>query len=45
MTLARGLRTEIDRILDKIAASGYSNLTEDERQILFEASKKMDERR
>lgn len=36
---------EIDRILDKIAASGYSNLTEDERQILFEASKKMDERR
>lgn len=36
---------EIDRILDKIAASGYSNLTEEERQILFEASKKMDERR
>jgi len=36
---------EIDRILDKIAASGYSNLTDEERQILFEASKKMDERR
>lgn len=36
---------EIDRILDKIAASGYQNLTEQERQILFEASKKMDEGR
>ncbi len=35
---------DIDRILDKIAASGYQNLTEEERQILFEASRKMDER-
>lgn len=36
---------DIDRILDKIAASGYQNLTEEEREILFEASRKMDERR
>ena len=32
---------EIDRILDKISQSGYSNLTEKEKKILFEASKKM----
>ncbi len=32
---------QIDRILDKIAASGYQNLTEKEKQILFEASKRM----
>jgi len=31
---------EIDRILDKISASGYQNLTEEEKRILFEASKK-----
>lgn len=31
---------EIDRILDKISQSGYQNLTEDEKRILFEASKK-----
>jgi len=30
---------EIDRILDKISQSGYQNLTEDEKRILFEASK------
>lgn len=36
---------EIDRILDKIAATGYQNLTEDERDILFEASRRMDEKR
>lgn len=35
---------EIDRILDKIAATGYQNLTDDERDILFEASKRMEER-
>lgn len=31
---------EIDRILDKISASGYQNLTVEEKRILFEASKK-----
>ncbi len=36
---------EIDRILDKIAATGYQNLTEDERDILFEASRRMEEKR
>ncbi len=35
---------EIDRILDKIAATGYQNLTEDERDILFEASRRMEEK-
>lgn len=32
---------EIDRILDKISQSGYQNLTEKEKKILFKASKKM----
>ncbi len=32
---------EIDKILDKISQSGYQNLTEKEKKILFEASKKM----
>jgi len=32
---------EIDRILDKISESGYQNLTEEEKKILFEASKKI----
>ncbi len=32
---------EIDEILDKISKSGYQNLTEREKRILFEASKKM----
>lgn len=31
---------EIDRILDKISQSGYQNLTEREKKILFEASKR-----
>lgn len=31
---------EIDRILDKISQSGYQNLTEKEKRILFEASKR-----
>jgi membrane associated rhomboid family serine protease len=31
---------EIDRILDKISQSGYQNLTDKEKRILFEASKK-----
>ncbi|MCF8240478.1 MAG: rhomboid family intramembrane serine protease [Melioribacteraceae bacterium] len=31
---------EIDRILDKISQSGYQNLTEKEKKVLFEASKK-----
>ncbi|MBN2570635.1 MAG: rhomboid family intramembrane serine protease [Ignavibacteriales bacterium] len=33
-------QVEIDRILDKIGESGYQNLTEREKKILFEASKK-----
>jgi membrane associated rhomboid family serine protease len=32
---------EIDKILDKISQSGYQNLSEKEKKILFEASKKM----
>ncbi|MBT8379864.1 MAG: rhomboid family intramembrane serine protease [Ignavibacteria bacterium] len=32
---------QIDNILDKISQSGYQNLTEKEKKILFEASKKM----
>jgi len=32
---------EIDEILDKISQSGYQNLSEHEKKILFEASKKM----
>lgn len=31
---------EIDRILDKISQTGYQNLTEKEKRILFEASRK-----
>jgi membrane associated rhomboid family serine protease len=31
---------EIDRILDKISQSGYQNLTEKEKRILFEASRR-----
>lgn len=33
-------QAEIDAILDKISESGYQNLTEREKRILFEASKK-----
>jgi membrane associated rhomboid family serine protease len=32
---------QIDRILDKISQSGYQNLSEKEKRILFEASKRM----
>jgi len=32
---------DIDRILDKISHSGYKNLTEREKKILFEASRKL----
>ncbi|MCC6549836.1 MAG: rhomboid family intramembrane serine protease [Ignavibacteriaceae bacterium] len=32
---------DIDRILDKISQSGYKNLTEEEKRILFEASRRM----
>lgn len=32
---------DIDRILDKISKSGYQNLTKEEKEILFKASKKM----
>lgn len=32
---------DIDQILDKISKSGYQNLTEREKRILFEASKRM----
>ena len=31
---------ELDRILDKIKASGYSSLSSDEKKQLFDASKK-----
>jgi membrane associated rhomboid family serine protease len=34
-------QAEIDAILDKISQSGYQNLTEREKKILFEASKRM----
>jgi len=34
-------QADIDRILDKISVSGYQNLTEKEKKILFEASKKL----
>jgi membrane associated rhomboid family serine protease len=34
-------QAEIDEILDKIGKSGYQSLTEREKRILFEASKKM----
>lgn len=33
-------QADIDKILDKISQSGYQNLTEKEKKILFEASKK-----
>jgi len=32
---------DIDAILDKISAGGYQNLTDEEKRILFEASKKL----
>ena len=32
---------KIDRILDKISASGYDSLTEEEKAILFKAGKKI----
>ena len=32
---------QIDAILDKISAGGYQSLTEEEKRILFEASKKL----
>jgi membrane associated rhomboid family serine protease len=34
-------QSEIDEILDKISKTGYQNLTEQEKKVLFEASKKM----
>lgn len=34
-------QSDIDKILDKISQSGYQNLTEKEKKILFEASKRM----
>ena len=49
MTKTRGgtrviTQEDIDKILDKIAASGYQNLSEEEREILVEASRKMGQR-
>ncbi|MGC8653065.1 MAG: rhomboid family intramembrane serine protease [Candidatus Kryptoniota bacterium] len=35
------LQERIDKILDKISASGYDSLTDEEKEILFKASKKM----
>lgn len=34
-------QTDIDKILDKISQSGYQNLSDREKKILFEASKRM----
>ncbi len=34
-------QTKLDEILDKISASGYDSLTEEEKRILFNASKKL----
>ncbi len=34
-------QAKLDEILDKISASGYDSLTEDEKKILFNASKKL----
>ena len=36
------LQHRVDEILEKISKSGYANLTEEEKQILFNASKKLD---
>jgi ribosome maturation protein Sdo1 len=33
---------EIDTILEKITAKGFANLTEQEKRILYEVSKKLD---
>ena len=33
-------QSELDRILDKISKSGYSGLTDEEKRILFELSKR-----
>ncbi len=38
-------QTDVDRILDKIASGGWDSLSEDEREIMFEASRKMDDKR
>jgi hypothetical protein len=35
------LQKRIDEILDKISRSGYQSLSEEEKKILFEASKRM----
>ena len=34
-------QAQIDEILDKISQSGYQSLTEEEKRLLFEASKKL----
>jgi hypothetical protein len=36
-----GMQERIDEILDKISRNGYQSLTEEEKKLLFEASKKM----
>ena len=36
----RATQAEIDRILDKIKASGYQCLTEEEKKTLFDASRR-----
>ncbi len=36
----RSLEEEVDRILDKISAHGYDSLTEEEKRILYEASRR-----
>jgi membrane associated rhomboid family serine protease len=37
-------RAEVDRLLDKIAASGMDSLTEEERRFLYEMSRKLQQR-
>jgi len=37
---SRSLEEEVDRILDKISAHGYDSLTEEEKRILYEASRR-----
>jgi hypothetical protein len=37
----RNIHEKIDAILDKLSASGYGSLTDEEKRILFQESKKL----
>lgn len=37
----RQLENEVDRILDKLQREGYQSLTDEEKRILYEASKRL----